>query len=1438
MLLGAHDLPLRYEPLALLGSGASGLVFSVRDILTGETLALKLLAPEGGRDEFASILREASFLADAEGLGLPEMRAFGRTREGRGFLVRTMIEGVSLEKWARGRNAADVVGAVTSAMAAVAVLHRFGLLHGDLKPANIVVDGAGRGHLVDLGLAVPWSGDSTLAFGFTPNYAAPEVLSGACLDGRTEVFALACTLRDALAVARPSVEIDQEMSSVIAEGTDPQPSRRSASVDEFLHRIRRALCASAPGCVFDSQRLDRWGLVGLDRECVLLAAQTDAWRPDAIFRIGGPPGSGVSTLLRRWAWTSGARGISVELLAGRQLLRAHDTACEEALALVADGGFLALDGCVLSDEYLENMRSSGARRGVRIVVGGDGRGPVHATPAPLTAAECAALVHRVHPELGAQATAALIARAHGSPGSLRASLAALVGRVVVSVDDLDGRIADAEAPVSLLRVSALLARGRVADAETLLVECTDRSTDEGIHLSARILLGRGAAEEALLLTESGRDAAGGPVAIVRARALLRLGRLPEALEVTSVALQSADTVTRAEALALRAVTFSFRGALDEALAAAEGALGTTPMIDDRLRSIVHGSYGIVLHRRGDRFGAMEAQERALACAEASGDASLLAVARLNLAALAQESGDLGRAIQSLEPVAAMADQAGQLLVVQQALANLASLYLTLGRIEQARSTLDALGREAHRTLSVEAHRLALDGEWNELTNNATLALRYYAEAADAWEGLGRRDEAAFIRLEAAVLALRTQVMTIDDVESLLASEVPHLATRGAHPLPELLRAAVAEGRGFPGQANAAIDRAWLAAKEAGLDDWLVRVQITRARQAAAQGDHLRAAREQEGARAMVEESAARLPPDLREVFWNDPRRRHLRTRGSVTVPRVSNRPGPESVVVGGTSDRLARILALTASLLAVATTEGILEGILDHAMALVHGHRGLLLLRNGNEPPLVKTVRAMGGDVNSDRHQFSRSVAERVLTTGERVVTRSARSDARLSGAESIHRMQLDALVCVPIHSEGRRGVAMGAIYIEMSYAAAQSIDQELSVLEAFADLAAVALSRAKLSDENEAQSRALVEANRELLKAREELAAHLAQRTAELQSTRLELEVAKADIRGGEGVGQLIGASEPMRGLYARIERVRDLDIVALVVGESGTGKELVARAIHDTGARSKKPFVAINCGAIAANLLESELFGHERGAFTGADRARLGVFREAQGGTVFLDEIGELPLPMQAAFLRVLQERRARPLGGRDEFAVEARIVVATNRELKQRVADGLFREDLYYRLNVVELVVPPLRTRQGDIPMLVDHFLRRFARAHSRPRAMVDRDALAYLTGHPWPGNVRQLEHELLQAWILSDRSVLSRTDFPEANLPAAPLPARELPPIKTEEARKNREHDAILAALNKTGWNRQAAAALLGIPRRTFYRRLEAYGILTPREHSDA
>lgn len=308
---------------------------------------------------------------------------------------------------------------------------------------------------------------------------------------------------------------------------------------------------------------------------------------------------------------------------------------------------------------------------------------------------------------------------------------------------------------------------------------------------------------------------------------------------------------------------------------------------------------------------------------------------------------------------------------------------------------------------------------------------------------------------------------------------------------------------------------------------------------------------------------------------------------------------------------------------------------------------------------------------------------------------------------------------------------------------------------------------------------------------------------------------------------GRIIGKSAPMRELWDMLVHVAPTEATVLITGESGTGKELVASALHHTSDRRRGPLVKVNCAALAENLLESELFGHERGAFTGADRRREGRFVLAQGGTLFLDEIGETSPAMQAKLLRVLQEHELQRVGGQDTLRVDARVVTATNRNLEEEVARGSFREDLYYRLNVVVLDVPPLREREGDIPLLVDFFMRRFARKNNRLVAGVTPECMDILNRYPWPGNVRELENSIERGVILMRGEYLDVNGLPLAvqKWAGKNVSAESERPATLKEA----EQVLILKTLEETGGNRSEAARRLQITRKTLLNKLKSYNI---------
>ncbi len=345
-----------------------------------------------------------------------------------------------------------------------------------------------------------------------------------------------------------------------------------------------------------------------------------------------------------------------------------------------------------------------------------------------------------------------------------------------------------------------------------------------------------------------------------------------------------------------------------------------------------------------------------------------------------------------------------------------------------------------------------------------------------------------------------------------------------------------------------------------------------------------------------------------------------------------------------------------------------------------------------------------------------------------------------------------------------------------------------------------------------------------------------------------------RGEVERARGIGDVIGDSPLMRQLLAVVERVASSDATVLIVGESGTGKELLARTVHRVGPRSDGPFVAFDCSALAPSLLEDELFGHEKGAFTGASRARRGLFREAQGGTIFLDEIGDIDASVQNKLLRVLQEREIKPVGSERTVPIDVRVVAATNKDLKQLVARGLFREDLYWRLAVVPVMVPPLRERKEDIPKLAAHILARrrgaaksFAGTEARYPTQITGRALARLATYRWPGNIRELENVLSRAAILCDGEIIREDDLDlvglesvappggSADIPSTAVTAAlTLDPtasLKELVARATRsvERAAIEAALAQTG-SASAAAMRLGISRAGLYNKMKEYAIV--------
>jgi transcriptional regulator with GAF, ATPase, and Fis domain len=981
--------------------------------------------------------------------------------------------------------------------------------------------------------------------------------------------------------------------------------------------------------------------------------------------------------------------------------------------------------------------------------------------------------------------------------------------------------------------------------------------------------------------------------ITRARTYTRAGDFTKAAELAAKAIDApgkggARDALSADALAVRGVALAYRGEEGPALEALDEAVTVGKKVQDtRILGVAFGSLAIAHQRFGRAKEARDAYQEALAAAETARDAWTLATTRLNLGSSAKNDGDLGEALIHLEAAVDMGRRAGALMAVQQALFNLANLDLYLGRYARASASIVKLAEQRDKlSPNARAQLLGLQGGLAARMGDVERGAHLYKLCADAYSAVARPLDAAEACLEGILTELTSTGeggSTVDS--SALGRELDGIRDRLGEggfkeheALAGIVRGSLALVRGDEAVARAALDEALEKALGSGQKEWAWRALEARARLAASQGAAALARRDTDTALAMLEETAAKLPRDLREVFWNDPRRRALRQAHTATMPAM---PGSQwnpassapAIVRGGSGaydqagraptittrgsitsmgtpmpaeDRLTRIFEITRELAREHDLDRLLQQVTNHAIGLVGAERGLIVVVNDDGDVVAHTARDSKGE---ETHQsFSRSVAERVIREGEPVIAASARDDERLAQAVSVHQLMIQSIACVPIRGAPPAGKTIGALYVETRLRPGVRFREELPTLAAFADQAAIAIESARLLDENRRRADELEKTNVELEAAKERLAEALGRRTEQLHKVRGDLKQARAELRGHFGYHGLVGTSAAMRRLYAVVDRVKDADVPVLITGESGTGKEMVAKAVHLAGPRGKQPFLGVNCGAIPANLHESELFGHVRGAFTGADRDRKGLFREAEQGSLLLDEIGEMPMKMQAGLLRVLQEKTVRPVGGVKEEPCNARVIAATNRGLEQMVADGTFREDLFYRLHVVELKVPALRERAEDIPPLIDHFLTLFSARHKRERKTVERTAIRRLQSFDWPGNVRQLEHVLLNAWLLSEGNeiVVEDLDLPSSGARLSP----SIPPVasgegrpsqaptggvgtvraRTQEEYRESEKEKILGALARCNWNRVQAAKMIGVPRRTFYRRLKEYGIV--------
>lgn len=567
-----------------------------------------------------------------------------------------------------------------------------------------------------------------------------------------------------------------------------------------------------------------------------------------------------------------------------------------------------------------------------------------------------------------------------------------------------------------------------------------------------------------------------------------------------------------------------------------------------------------------------------------------------------------------------------------------------------------------------------------------------------------------------------------------------------------------------------------------------------------------------------------------------------------TVPsRSSPLPSPSGASVPSRGPLLRRrtdaetinILDVVSKINSAVDVEDVLVQIVDSMLAFTDAERAFLLLMEKGELQVRVARTREKRDIREPAENFSLTVAQEVMEKRAPVLTLDAKADPRFRDSASVYQLQLQSVAAVPLFA---RTEPLGVLYLDTQLKTGRFGDQDVPLLSALSGLAALAIYKAQLMAQNIRDQRELrktvqelkeskrkveesserIEAlNRELQAANEKLREQVSSQEIQLAEAQEQIAMLAKEEQPKYRYDKIVGSSPAVKNVLLMVDRAVESRVPVLIFGESGTGKELLARAIHYNSARKEKPFVAVNCGAIPQDLFESELFGHVKGAFTGADRDKPGLFETAQGGTLFLDEIGETPLHLQVKLLRTLQDGVIRRLGGTREIQVDVRILSATNQDLKALVAEKKFRGDLYYRIGVFQIPVPPLRDRRADLPALASHFLEAIAAEDRKTAKTLSKGALSILTAYKWPGNVRELENTLRNACVLSRSDEIIPEDFKQkSEMFAEPASGRVAPSAGSRKLRvalREIKKQLIRDALVEAGGNITSAADILGVNR---------------------
>jgi transcriptional regulator with GAF, ATPase, and Fis domain/tetratricopeptide (TPR) repeat protein len=913
-----------------------------------------------------------------------------------------------------------------------------------------------------------------------------------------------------------------------------------------------------------------------------------------------------------------------------------------------------------------------------------------------------------------------------------------------------------------------------------------------------------------------------------ARTLLSKGRYQEAYQVVRDALLTRDS----------AVLFTLKEAAALALAYMGDLAGSQNLLEDLAKQSEQGAdnshrgqlfalEGLLAQFSGNPAAAAAAYRRAATAFEAQHDVHGTATAIFNLGCASAETGRYTESLQAFDSAIREMSRLGADADCALATFNVGSLFLELGDLTSAKRCVVRLREDAHRLgLEVFQHQADLiEAQYFRASNTWEMARALYDSASAGFEKAGMKFMAESTRLDLSEMYAESG----DRASSLLLLTNVQEAAAQCEKIEALRKERLELAKG----------RIWLRLRQGTQEELKVLAESLWQSAEIAMGSGRRPAAWRLA--SLAGSLFQRISDGQADECWrfsiqqveamkmNTPTRYWTmfdQTReGGQGVGKQSSRPEETTLWLEKAAhfeERLKRLLRINKRLNSDLRLSRILETIIDTVIEITDAERGFLLLRDGHNNLVVRVARNIDQtSLDGPDLALSRSIAKQVADGGVPVLTVDASGDSRFREALSVSDLHLRSVLAVPLHVKGS---AVGTIYVDHRLRQGAFREEDLAMVMDFAEQGAIAIENARLMSELRHREQQVQSLNHRLER-------ELRVQVKALQDVTVELKESRVAAALRYDYANIVGQSPAMLDLFRLLDRVTDTSLPVVIEGESGTGKELVARAIHYNGVRKERPFVFENCAAIPETLLESVLFGHVRGAFTGADRDTKGLFAVADGGTLFLDEVAEMSAGMQGKLLRVLQEGEFHRVGSERSQKVDVRVIAATNKNLATLVDEGKFRKDLFFRLNVLRLHLPPLRERREDIPLLVAHFLKKQNNLLKEVSKTIQSEAVSCLMAYGWPGNVRELENEMMRAMAFSSGPIRTQDLSPHvvSGVDARESAGKEPDTLKMKSRVERLERHLIREALNQSAGNQTKTAKLLGVSRFGLQKKLHRYGI---------